>query len=143
MIRQATTTDFIELAELYHDASLIHHPFIDPDYTAMTRQELKNRELPLAEASVYQRGGEILGFIAMARNHINGLFVSAQHQRIGIGSELVQHVKDRHQTLKLRCFAENYRVQRFYHAQGFEITEERSPPEATREEYIMQWPNYC
>jgi putative acetyltransferase len=141
MIRQATPTDFAELAEIFHDASLISHPFIDPEFIVTEKHRLQNEHLPLGEAYVYAHSGAIQGFISMTRNHINGLFVRADHQRTGIGTKLLRHVKERHDNIKLRCFVDNYQAQRFYHAQGFEITEEHRHPQLENDEYVMQWPS--
>jgi len=47
MIRQATPTDFPEFADIYHDASLIAHPFIDPAFVAKDKQGVRGECLPL------------------------------------------------------------------------------------------------
>lgn len=139
MIRQATNTDFAELADIYHDASLIAHPFIDPEFVAKDKHRVRDELLPLNESFVFERGGEILGFISMSQHHINGLFVKADQQRKGIGRALLDHVKDRHQALELCCFVDNYEAQRFYHAQDFEIVQERENDELPHDEYVMRW----
>ncbi len=140
MIRQATTTDFPELVEIYHDASLIAHPFIDPEFIVTEKQRMKDEQLPLSEAYVFEKNGEIQGFISMSKQHINGLFVRVDNQRQGIGSQLLDHLKDRHERLELNCFVDNYQAQRFYHSQGFEVTEERRHDELDNDEYVMSWP---
>jgi putative acetyltransferase len=139
MIRQATNTDFAELADIYHDASLIAHPFIDPEFVAKDKRRVRDELLPLNESFVFEQRGEILGFISMSKNHINGLFVKADQQRKGIGRALLDHVKDRHQQLELCCFVDNYEAQRFYHAQDFEIVLERVNDELPHDEYVMRW----
>ncbi|MDX1343363.1 MAG: GNAT family N-acetyltransferase [Reinekea sp.] len=139
MIRQATNTDFPELADIYHDASLIAHPFIDPEFIAGDRLRVRDEYLPLNESFVYEVQGEILGFVSLTDDHINGLFVKADHQREGIGSDLLNHVKERHPRLELCCFVDNYQAQRFYHAQDFEIVEERGNSELPFDEYRMLW----
>jgi len=139
MIRQATTTDFRELADIYHDASLIAHPFIDPEFIAKDRQRVRDELLPLNESYLFEKSGEIVGFISISAKHINGLFVSVSNQRSGIGSALVNHSKERHPWLELCCFTDNYTAQRFYHAQGFEVISERSHPKLPFDEYLMRW----
>jgi len=140
MIRQATPTDFPELADIYHDASLIAHPFIDPAFVAKDKQRVQDEHLPLNESFVYEQHGEILGFISLSQDHINGLFVQVGHQHQGIGRALINHAKDRHNRLELCCFVDNYPAQRFYHAQGFDITDEKNNDRLPFDEYVMTWP---
>ncbi len=139
MIRQATTTDFPELADIYHDASLLAHPFIDPQFIAKDRKHFRDERLPLTEAFVYEVNGQILGFISISNGHINGLFVGVDHQRKRVGTYLVDHAKERHPCLELYCFVDNYQAQRFYHSLDFEITGELSHAQLPLEQYIMQW----
>lgn len=139
MIRQATNTDFPELADIYHDASLIAHPFIDPDFVAKDKRRIRDDYLPLRESYVYEKNGAIKGFISLTNQHINGLFVLVDAQRQGIGSALIEHVKERHSSLELVCFVDNYQAQRFYHAQGFEVVLEQNNAELPFDEYLMRW----
>lgn len=139
MIRQATNTDFPELADIYHDASLIAHPFIDPEFIARDRRRVRDEYLPLNESFVYEVNGSILGFISLTNDHINGLFVLVEHQRQGIGRKLIDHVKERHPRLELCCFVDNYFAQRFYFALDFEVLEERGHAELPLEEFVMEW----
>jgi putative acetyltransferase len=139
MIRQATNTDFPELADIYHDASLLAHPFIDPEFIAKDRHRVRDEYLPLNQSFVYEKYGNILGFISLTGDHINGLFIKIDAQRLGIGTALLNHVKERHNKLELCCFVDNYSAQRFYFAQQFEIVTEQKNEELPFEEYVMRW----
>lgn len=139
MIRQATNTDFPELADIYHDASLIAHPFIDPAFIARDKKRVRDDLLPLNQSFVFEHNGKIMGFISLTDHHINGLFVKVEHQREGIGTALIEHSKDRHDALELCCFVDNYSAQRFYHAQDFEVVGEQTNAELPYEEYVMRW----
>lgn len=139
MIRQATNTDFPELADIYHDASLLAHPFIDPEFIANDKHRVRDEYLPLNQSYVYEINGHILGFISMTQSHINGLFVKVDSQRQGIGSSLINHVKERHKQLELLCFTDNYQAQRFYFSQLFEVAGEQKNEHLPFEEYIMRW----
>lgn len=140
MIRHATNTDFRELADIYHDASLIAHPFIDPAYLARDAVALREDRLPLQEAFLWEYPGEICGFISLTGPLINGLFVTVDRQRQGIGTALVDHAKQLQDHLEVRVFRDNYIAQRFYFAQGFEVTEEGEHPNLPFDEYRMRWP---
>lgn len=140
MIRHATNTDFRELADIYHDASLIAHPFIDPAYIARDARALREDRLPLEEAFLWEHPGEICGFISLTGPRINGLFVKVHRQRVGIGTALVDHAKQLHDHLDVRVFIDNYVAQRFYFAQGFDVVEEGAHPDLPFDEYRMRWP---
>ncbi len=141
MIRHATNTDFYELAELYHDASLIAHPFIDPDYIARDMRHLREHRLPLEQAFLWEQQGDIAGYIALEGTRINGLFIKVEHQRKGIGRALVEHVKQLHDELRVKVFQENYQAQRFYFAMGFEIVPgAEAPADGPHAQYCMRWP---
>lgn len=141
MIRHATNTDFYELAELYLDASLIAHPFIDPDYIARDMRHLREHRLPLEQAFLWEQQGDIAGYIALEGTRINGLFIKVEHQRKGIGRALVEHVKQLHDELRVKVFQENYQAQRFYFAMGFEILPEaEAPADGPHAQYCMRWP---
>ncbi|TCS43924.1 GNAT family N-acetyltransferase [Reinekea marinisedimentorum] len=139
MIRQATTTDYPELADIYHDASLIAHPFIDPEFIRKDRRRVRDEYLPLNQSYLSERNGEVLGFVSTTNDHINGLFIKVDYQRQGIGSSLIDHLKERHQLLELCCFVDNYQAQRFYHYHGFEIVREQANKELPFDEYVMRW----
>ena len=139
MIRQATNTDFPELADIYHDASLLAHPFIDPAYIAKDRHRVRDEYLPLNESFVFEKQGNILGFISLTRDHINGLFVKVDAQRLGIGSALLHHAKERHDKLELCCFVDNYNAQRFYFSQDFEVVSGQINEELPFDEFLMRW----
>jgi putative acetyltransferase len=141
MIRQATNTDFPELADIYHDASLIAHPFIDPEFVVKDARRVRDEHLPLSESFVFEVHGEIQGFVSLSKDHINGLFVKSDHQRKGIGRQLLAHIKERHALLELCCFVDNYQAQRFYHAQDFEVVHEQPNGEVPFDEYLMRWSN--
>lgn len=140
MIRQATDTDFPELADIYHDASLLAHPFIDPEFISQDRRRVRDEYLPLNKSYVYEKNGDILGFISLTLDRINGLFVKVDSQRIGIGTALLDHVKERHEKLELCCFTDNYNAQRFYFAQDFEVFAEQKNEKLPFDEYVMRWP---
>ena len=88
--------------------------------------------LPRAEVYVYKgkRGGagveqsgsereEILGFIGLNGEYIEGIFVSHEAQSCGIGKALMDHVKERKQKLLLSVYKKNRRALNFYRRETF------------------------
>ena len=55
MIRQATPTDFPELADIFHDASLAAYPFIEPTFIAYDRGRVRDLKLALSESFVFEQ----------------------------------------------------------------------------------------
>lgn len=133
MIRHATTTDHAELVDMYRDASLLQHPFIDPELS------VQQPTVPLDQALLFENNGEILGFLALTDQHIHGVFVKADHQNEGIATELINEAKASHAQLQTQCLAEQYEVQQFYHRHGFDVVSQKRHPDWLVPEYVMAW----
>ncbi|WP_320824355.1 GNAT family N-acetyltransferase [Reinekea sp.] len=70
----------------------------------------------------------------LSEEQINGLFV---HPYRGIGRALIDHAKERHGRLELFCLVDSYPAQRFYHARGFDISDDKSNDRLAFDEYVM------
>ena len=68
---------------------------------------------------------EVLGFVSIweADCFIHHLFVSPENLNKGIGSSLLNFVKQRYSKLSLKCLTQNSLAVGFYLSQGFKITE--------------------
>lgn len=83
------------------------------------RENIISKYLPIAETWVYERDGNVVGFIALVGNEVGGLFVHPTCQREGIGGELIDHALRLKQSLVLNVFEENIVGRRFYIKHGF------------------------
>lgn len=119
VIREYIKNDQEDVLDVWYSASLIGHPFLDQEFLVKERETIKNKHLPNADTWVYVDGDKVIGFIAMLDNEIGGIFVRSDQQRNGIGRQLLDYVKQFHDTLELTVFANNNVGRLFYEKYGF------------------------
>lgn len=97
--------------------------------------------LPNSETYVALCDNEIIGFISMMDSYLAAIFVDSPVQGQGIGTKLLDYVKNARQKIKLKVYKKNSNSLRFYENRGFKIISE-SLEKATGEiECLMEWEN--
>lgn len=138
MIREFQENDLNRIMELWLDTNIQAHDFIHKSYWQEHFQEVKEI-LPSASVSVYEEKGIIQGFIGLMDSYIAGIFISKDQQSKGIGSQLLNHVKENHTQLSLKVYKKNKRAVDFYLREGFLVTEQQEDKETAEVEYEMVW----
>ena len=152
MIRELRITDADRVAEIWLDTNLQAHDFIPAEYWKGNFAAVREM-LPRAEVYVYEekRGGtgaseqpdpggdEILGFIGLNGDYIEGIFVCDGAQSRGIGKALLDHAKERKKKLSLNVYKKNRRAVNFYQRECFRIDEEGTDEDTGEREYLMIW----
>lgn len=123
MIRKYKATDTDSILEIWYAASTLAHPFLADEFVAKTKIDMRELYLPNAETWVYEKEGNVLGFISMLGNEIGGLFVFPHHHSQGIGTQLVNYVRPLHETLEVEVFENNGIGRPFYDKYGFKFME--------------------
>ena len=95
--------------------------------------------LPVAEIYVYVIEKTIIGFIGLNKNYIEGIFIDTNNQGNGIGTLLLNKVKERQNTLTLNVYKKNTHAIHFYKKNGFIITNENIDENTGELEYTMVW----
>lgn len=95
--------------------------------------------LPNAEIYVYVIENHIVGFIGLNQNYIEGIFIDAHSQSKGIGTLLLNKVKEDRNTLTLSVYKKNVNAIKFYQKNNFIITSESIDKDTNEIEYIMTW----
>ena len=72
-------------------------------------------------------------------NYIAGIFVDASARAAGIGSQLLDRVKQDRKSLRLSVYKKNTTAVSFYRRRGFQIDKESVDPETSEPEYTMIW----
>ncbi len=125
VIRKYQERDLGELLETWAAASAIAHPFLSDEFLASERENIPNLYLPNAETWVFEADGNVVGFIALIGNEVGAIFVHPDHQRNGVGSQLMNKAKDLRGELEVEVFAENSVGRAFYTKSGFGLIEEK------------------
>lgn len=138
MIRKMKDNDISAILEIWLNENIRAHSFIDKSYWISNFEYVKNA-LPQTEVYVYERGGDIVGFIGLNGNYIEGIFVDRAFQSEGIGSALIEYAKAKHSVLTLNVYEKNKRALSFYIKQGFEITDKETDINTNETELKMTW----
>lgn len=135
MIRLFEFRDLDKIMNIWLQGNLEAHSFIDAGYWEKNFDSVKS-VLPNAEVYVYEEDGEVLGFIGMDADYIEGIFVAAGHKGQGIGHQLIGAVKQK-KRLSLHVFEKNTGAMSFYLAEGFKVWEKMTEKETGETECLM------
>ncbi len=139
MIRSFRSGDMETVISIWLEASSQSHNFLDPAYWQSKVSDMRSIYIPNSETYVYERDGEISGFISLQDNRIEALFVSPQNQGKGIGTALMEHTKLRKNKLVLSVYQENTRSIMFYRKNGFAEIEKQIDEQTGHMEIVMSW----
>lgn len=139
MIRKMNNSEASALVSLWFKASVQAHSFISEDFWHSQMLAMEETYLPGTDTYIYEENNSILGFISYQQGFIHALFVSSDAQSQGIGSKLLNFVKQQSNQLQLAVYSENHRAHRFYLAQGFKDSGRQSCEHTNHEEILMKW----
>lgn len=138
-MRPANSEDYAQLAELWLEASILAHDFINPTYWVQNKSKMQHEYLPMSEVYIAESGSEIKGFIALIDNQIAAIFVAPPSQGQGIGGLLIAQAKHLKQQLSLNVYQANNNSVQFYLSKGFQIAAESVDEQTGAAEYLMRW----
>jgi putative acetyltransferase len=138
MIRKFNLNDLNEVMEIWLEANLLAHDFIEREYWENNYEGVKEM-LPEATIYVKESDGKIEGFMGLMDHYIAGIFVSPRLQSKGIGKELLDYCKERCEELSLQVYQKNAGAVRFYEREGFTIAREQQDSNTNEKEYVMEW----
>jgi putative acetyltransferase len=119
MIRKREEKDNDEIMNVWYEASNLAHPFLEADFVEKVKTDMRNIYIPTTTTFVYEENNEVIGFISMLGNEIGGLFVSPNNHSKGIGTQLVNFVRELHGELEVEVFEKNNIGRSFYEKYGF------------------------
>lgn len=138
MIRVLEEKDVDIVAKIWFETNIKVHDFIASNYWKEHYEIIKDMFLQ-AEVYVYEIEKEIMGFIGLDKEYIEGIFVLDQYQKRGIGKALLNHVKAKNEHLSLNVYQKNLNAILFYQREGFCIQYEDVDKNTGEKEYRMVW----
>lgn len=140
MIRKLRPTELSSVMQIWLDANIEAHQFVNAQYWRKTAEHVR-KLLTTAEIYVYETEDDhkVVGFIGLFNNHIGGLFVHKAYRSAGIGKALVDYVKLSKAYLVLSVFQKNERAYHFYRREGFQLSKTQTDPQTQEAEYEMFW----
>ena len=124
MIRKYNEIEIPILVDIWERASKVAHPFLDDEFTQMVKKAMSEMYLPNSDTWVYEESHTIIGFISMIENEVGGLFVNPSNHSKGIGTSLVNYIKQFHKELEVEVFEQNKIGRPFYEKFGFKTIKE-------------------
>lgn len=131
--------DLKKCADIWLDASIAAHTFIEPDFWISNHSVMAEEYLPASAVYIAKRQSEITGFAAICTGSLAALFVEPTEWGKGLGSELLCYVKDRHENLTLAVYKSNARAICFYQRHGFSIHKGQICSYTGEPELLMFW----
>lgn len=138
MIRVLEEKNVDTVAKIWLETNIKTHDFIASNYWKEHYEIIKDMFLQ-AEIYVYEIEKEIMGFIGLDKEYIEGIFVLDQYQKRGIGKALLNHVKAKKEHLSLNVYQKNLNAILFYQREGFCVQYEDVDENTGEKEYRMVW----
>lgn len=142
IIRKSRATEIEVLIRIWLEGNIRAHSFIHPDYW-LSHIDYMRQALPHADVYVCEVNGEIAGFVGIDGNHIAGVFVDKSHRSQGVGTSLIDFIKQHHFTITLAVYKKNEKALQFYSKRGFAVTEEHIDTRTGEKELLMRWNRAC
>ncbi|WP_320006532.1 N-acetyltransferase [Maridesulfovibrio sp.] len=139
MIRKATPEEFGVLGNIWLKASIKAHHFVPREFWEGNLAAMCDEYLPASETWVVENEGEVAGFMSLMGETVAALFVMTDKQGRGLGSSLLKHAKEAHESLNLCVYKENDLSVLFYKKNGFKVVEEGKDDFTGRPEFVMHW----
>ena len=138
MIRRFEKKDINTVMQIWKNENIKAHKFILKEYWEGNYNFVKET-LPNTEIYVYIIKEKIVGFVGLANNYIEGIFVDINNQCNGIGTYLLNKVKESRNNLTLNVYKKNINAISFYKKNGFVITSKNTDNNTKEIEYTMTW----
>ena len=139
MIREYQKGDVDAVIDIWLDASLRAHDFVEPAFWASQVESMRTSYLPAAENYVYELEEKVVGFYSLHDNNLAAIFVKPELQGQGIGKQLLSHAKRQRPLLTLAVYKENQPSYQFYLSQGFVLLSEQVDEHTGHQAYQLQF----
>lgn len=134
MIRKFEKKDINAIMRIWKNENIRTHNFISKEYWKNNYKYVKDI-LPDADIYVYILDEQIVGFVGLNNNYVEGIFVDVNNQHKGIGTALLDKIKEYKESLTLSVYKKNVNAIKFYEKNNFIITGENT----NEIEYTMTW----
>ena len=138
MIRKFEKNDINAVMEIWVNENIRTHNFIAKEYWKDNYEYVKDI-LPKADIYVYILDEQVVGFVGVNNNYVEGIFVDINNQHSGIGTSLLDRIKENKDNLTLNVYKKNANAIKFYEKNNFIITKENIDKDTNEIEYTMTW----
>ena len=139
LLRNVKGSDLDKILNLWLEGNIDGHDFIPQKYW-QSKIAVVAKLLPQSNIYAYYDNSEnIVGFLGEVDGYVAGLFVDKKFQRLGIGRQLVDYIKQVNNELTLSVYENNARALHFYEKNGFVVNTKQIDTETGELEFSMYW----
>lgn len=139
-VRKFEERDLDRVMSVWLSTNIKAHSFINKVYWEDS-YDMVRKALPNSELYVCKYNGEVVGFIGLTKEYIEGIFVEDKYQNQGSGKSLINKAKELYKNLNLTVYKLNKSAVNFYLREGFIKTSEEININIGAVEYEMQYKN--
>ncbi len=137
-IRPYTIDDIANVMQLWLQSNIAAHSFLDAGIWHQKYDSVRSALSP-SHTLLYD-DGQLRGFISVTDDAvISALCIVPGAHNKGIGTQLLEHVRESRSCLSIRVYKRNESAVKFLLNRGFVISEEIKAASDTASEYIMEW----
>ncbi|WP_028857594.1 GNAT family N-acetyltransferase [Psychrilyobacter atlanticus] len=138
-IRKLESGDIPEVVELWYETCIRAHDFISPDYWKANMEAMATVYLPDSETYLAVEEENIIGFITMVDNYLAAIFIQINMLECGIGTKLLNFIKNKKEAIQLAVYKKNSKSINFYKKHGFQVLSENLDKNTNEIELLMEW----
>lgn len=138
------TTDFKTLLTIWEASVRATHDFLDPADILFFKEMIQQHAAFAAVAltCITDEHKRILGFMGIADDKLEMLFLDPSVRGKGLGKQLIQHALTEYQVTKVDVNEQNEQARQFYEHFGFK-TKSRAPLDGTGKPYPILHMELC
>ena len=120
MIRNIEISDYLRLMDIWEDSVLNTHDFLKMEDFLFYKKMLPIY-FPHVDLYGYERDGVLIGFMGVAGDNLEMLFIENKHRGTGVGKELVLYAIENLYIRKVDVNEQNSQAIGFYKYLGFNV----------------------
>lgn len=119
MIVKASKQDYPILLKIWESAVTATHDFLLEEDYEFYKSQLVECYFPEVDLYLYKNNEDVLGFLGVAKNKIEMLFINNLHRGRGIGRKLINYALNKLKCDKVDVNEQNQQALDFYKHLGF------------------------
>ncbi|MCX4026883.1 GNAT family N-acetyltransferase [Endozoicomonas sp. SM1973] len=139
MIRPFMPADMNAVLNIWLEASIQAHDFVNSDFWHSKLNLMQEVYIPSSETYVYEDAEGIKGFFSLYNNTLAAIFVNPSDQGSGIGQQLLLKAKSLRNKLDLTVYRDNKKSIKFYQQNDFTTIKEQIDKHTGMIEILMTY----
>ncbi len=139
MIRKIEPEEINDVLDVWINASIQAHRFIDKEFWKSKIDDMRDIYIPNSDTYIFKENEIIKGFFSLHGNMLAAMFVSPEFQGNGIGQKLMAKAKPLRSRLELTVYQENLKSIEFYKKCGFRSIKEKIDEHTGHIEILMKY----